>query len=81
MNCEWGSSFKRNKLGVHKIRCKSLDLISPSTINRVLKPYKKPHQRGLSTTRSGLMKNKIPLKLPDGEVTILGYMEADTVAH
>lgn len=60
---------------------KLLNEISPSTIDRILKPFRNPLQKGLSTTRSGLMKNKIPLKLLDGEVKIPGYMEADTVAH
>lgn len=57
--------------------------ISPSTIDRLLRPLRtRVLGKGLSTTRSvGWVKSKIPIKLLDGEVRIPGYMEADTVAH
>jgi len=55
--------------------------ISASTIDRLLKPYKKKSQRGLSSTKPSLIKNKIPLKLLDGDVKEPGFVEADTVAH
>jgi hypothetical protein len=57
-----------------------LNEISPSTVDRILKPVREPN-RGFSTTRGGLIKNKIPLKLLDGEIKMPGYVEADTVAH
>jgi hypothetical protein len=55
--------------------------ISPSTIDRILKPTREPLRKGLSTTRASLIKSRIPLKLLEGDVTIPGYVEADTVAH
>lgn len=55
--------------------------ISPSTIDRILKPTREPLRKGLSTTRANLIKSRIPLKLLEGDVTIPGYVEADTVAH
>lgn len=55
--------------------------ISASSIDRLLRPHRTPLQRGISSTRPSLIKNRIPLKLLDGEVTIPGYIEADTVAH
>ena len=55
--------------------------MSASTIDRLLRSHRSPLQRGLSSTRPGLIKNRIPLKLLDGEVTMPGYLEADTVAH
>lgn len=55
--------------------------VSSATIDRLLKPYKSKKQRGLSSTRPSLIKNKIPLKLLDGEVDYPGFIEADTVAH
>lgn len=57
--------------------------MSPSTIDRLLKPHRaRLMGKGLSTTRpSGWVKAKIPLKLLDGEVKVPGYMEVDTVAH
>lgn len=58
-----------------------LETISPSTIDRILRPVKKPIMKGLSTTRPSLVKSRIPIKLIDGEIKIPGYMEADTVSH
>lgn len=55
--------------------------MSASTIDRLLRSHKSPLQRGISATRPSLIKNRIPLKLLDGEVTIPGYLEGDTVAH
>lgn len=57
--------------------------ISPSTIDRILKPIRLQHPRkGLSGTKPGrLLKNKIPIKTDHWDVTQPGYMEADTVAH
>lgn len=55
--------------------------MSASTIDRLLRSHRRPLQRGLSSTRPSLIKNRIPLKLLDGEITIPGYTEADTVAH
>lgn len=56
--------------------------MAPSTIDKKLRPYRLPNQKGKSTTR-GLkaMMSKIPLKLLDGEITEPGYTEMDTVAH
>lgn len=57
--------------------------ISASTIDRLLKPYKSTsgNLRGLSSTRPSLIKNKIPIKLLDENVTEPGFIEADTVVH
>lgn len=55
--------------------------MSASTIDRLLRVHRSPLQRGISSTKPSLIKNRIPLKLLDGEVRIPGYLEADTVAH
>jgi hypothetical protein len=57
--------------------------ISPSTIDRILKPVRLKHPRkGMSGTKPGrLLKNQIPIKTDHWDVTQPGYMEADTVAH
>jgi len=57
--------------------------ISPSTIDRILKPIRFQHPRkGLGGTKPGrLIKNQIPIKTDHWDVTQPGYMEADTVAH
>jgi len=57
--------------------------ISPSTIDRILKPVRLKYPRkGISGTKPGrLLKNQIPIKTDHWDVTQPGYMEADTVAH
>jgi hypothetical protein len=55
--------------------------ISASTVDRLLRPHRSPLQRGLSSTRPSLIKNRIPLKLLEGDIEMPGYFEADTVAH
>ncbi len=55
--------------------------MSASTIDRLLRSHRSPLRRGKSTTRPSLIKNRIPMKLLAGEVSIPGYVEADTVAH
>lgn len=55
--------------------------MSASTIDRLLRPHRNPILRGKSTTRQSLIKSRIPLKLLDGDITMPGYIEADTVAH
>ncbi len=53
--------------------------MSASTIDRMLKPFRK--QKGISTTRASMIKRSIPIKLLDGEVTEPGHLESDTVSH
>lgn len=57
--------------------------MSPSTIDRLLKPNKARFgTKGFSGTKPGtLIKNQIPIKTNQWEETKPGYMEADTVAH
>jgi len=58
--------------------------ISPSTIDRLLRPYRKVGgRRGFSTTRPGnLLKNMIPIRtFADWQENKPGFVEADLVAH
>lgn len=55
--------------------------MSSSTIDRLLRSYRKPLIKGISTTKKSYFKNKIPIKLLDEEIKIPGYVEGDTVAH
>lgn len=55
--------------------------VSASTIDRLLKPYRDPRLRGISTTSPSFVKHRIPIELLDGEITEPGHMESDTVAH
>jgi hypothetical protein len=58
--------------------------MSPATIDRMLKPYRKSGgRRGLTTTRQGsLLKNMIPIRtFTDWQENKPGFMEVDLVAH
>ncbi len=57
--------------------------ISPASIDRVLKPTRIKHKKkGLSGTKPGsLLKNHIPIRTDNWDVTKPGFLEADTVAH
>lgn len=57
--------------------------ISPSTMDRLLKPVKVTYKgRGRTTTKPGtLLKTHIPIKTNQWDETRPGFLEADTVAH
>ena len=55
---------------------------SPATLDRLLKPLKGQHPKARGATKPGtLLKNQIPVKTHNWDVTQPGYFEADTVAH
>ena len=62
---------------------KALMKISPSTIDRILKPIRKKYNRiNISTTKPGtLLRKQIPIKTNQWEEFRPGFLEADTVAH
>ena len=62
---------------------KLLKKISPSTIDRILKKYRKRYgKRGYSTTKPGsLLKELVPIKTEQWDERRPGFVEADTVAH
>jgi len=56
--------------------------MSPATIDRLLKPLRAIFKKGRCSTKPGtLLKNQIPIKTHNWDVTKPGYFEADTVAH
>lgn len=56
--------------------------ISSASIDRLLKPVRALHPKGLSGTKPGtLLKNQIPIRTTHWDITLPGFMEADTVAH
>lgn len=65
-----------------EVRIKLLKM-SPATIDRLLKPSKVQYKRkGLSGTKPGtLLKNQIPIRTDNWDITKPGFCEADTVAH
>lgn len=58
-----------------------LSRVSPSTIDRILRPFRTRKSGQAMTTTIPVLKHRIPIKLLDGEVTEPGFMEADTVSH
>lgn len=62
---------------------KALLKISPSTIDRILKPIRIQYtKRGRSTTKPGtLLRKQIPIKTNQWDESRPGFLEADTVAH
>jgi hypothetical protein len=57
--------------------------LSHATIDRFLQPYRAQHKRNRNSgTKPGrLMKNLIPVKPLDWNITVPGFLEADSVAH
>jgi len=56
--------------------------MSAATIDRLLKPLRALYKKGRCSTKPGtLLKNQIPIKTHNWDVTRPGYFEADTVAH
>ena len=57
--------------------------MSSATINRLLRPCRAQHpRRGLSGTKPGsLLKQHIPIRTGNEDLTQPGFLEADTVAH
>ena len=63
------------------VRHKLIDM-SPATIDRMLKTLRTLYKKGRCSTKPGtLLKNQIPIKTHNWDVTKPGYFEADTVAH
>jgi hypothetical protein len=62
---------------------KQLLAITPSTIDRKLKPVRvKLKRKGLCGTKPGsLLKNHIPIRTDNWDIKKPGFFEADTVAH
>ena len=57
--------------------------ISAATIDRLLAPTRaKTRPRGLCATKPGsLLRNQIPIRTHNWDISQPGFMEADTVAH
>jgi len=61
---------------------KKLAKISPATIDRVVEPVRLRRNRGLATTKPGLiLKHQIPIQGCQWNESRPGFREADTVAH
>jgi hypothetical protein len=56
--------------------------VSRSTLDRVLRPLRARIGKGLCGTKPGsMLRNQIPIRTDNWDITQPGFMEADTVAH
>ena len=56
--------------------------VSRATLDRVLKPLRVRCRKGLCGTKPGsMLRNQIPIRTDNWDITRPGFMEADTVAH
>jgi len=59
-----------------------LYVMSPATIDRMLKPIRSQYKKGRCGTKPGtLLKNQIPIQTQCWETSQPGFLEADSVAH
>ena len=81
--CRCGCHTMRASFGALEESLRSkLTSISAASIDRLLKPIRVQHPKGLSGTKPGtLLKNQIPIRTTHWDITLPGFMEADTVAH
>lgn len=56
--------------------------VSHATLDRILRPLRARYGKGLCGTKPGTMlRNQIPIRTDNWDITRPGFMEADTVAH
>ena len=80
---EWLPYYEKEQGNLDDITRGQLYAISPPTIDRLLKHLRIEYpSKGLSGTKPGrLLKNQIPIKTDNWDVTQPGFLETDTVAH
>jgi hypothetical protein len=80
---EWLPYYEKEQGDLDDILRGQLYGISPATIDRLLKPLRVEYpSKGLCGTKPGrLLKNQIPIKTDNWDITQPGFIEADTVAH
>jgi hypothetical protein len=80
---EWLPFYENRHGNVDDITRGQLYRISPATIDRLLRPFRPDYPcKGRSGTKPGrILKNQIPIKTDNWDVTKPGFFEADTVAH
>ena len=80
---EWLPFYEKEYGALDGLLRDQLYFISPPTIDRLLKPLRVQYpSKGLCGTKPGrLLKNQIPIKTDNWDITQPGFMEVDTVAH
>lgn len=79
---EWLPSFEHHHGQINAVEKEKLLKVSAATIDRLLHPWKAAFGKGKSGTKPGrLLRNQIPIRTGEWDVTTPGFVEADTVAH
>lgn len=76
---EWLPHYEKENGFLDEVTRGQLYAISAATIDRLLKPVRVQHpHKGLSGTKPGrLLKNQIPIKTDNRDVTQPGFLEAE----
>ncbi len=79
----WLPFYQQNFTSLSETIVNKLNTISPSTIDRLLKPTRIQQKgKGMNGTKPGtLLRNQIPIRTSVWDITEPGFLEADTVAH
>ncbi len=79
---QWLPYYEQENGKLPKQRLIRLGKISAAQVDRLLAPYKVGLHRGRCGTKpGGLLKNQIPIRTDNWDITQPGFLEADTVAH
>jgi len=78
----WLPHYQRHYGRLVPSQRKLTEQISPATLDRLLRPLKSRHLRGLSGTKPGsLLRQQIPIQGEVWDEHRAGFLEADSVAH
>jgi len=78
----WLPHYEREQGALPPAARRQLLAASASTLDRLLKPMRVVHPKGLCGTKPGtLLKRQIPIRCEHWDISEPGFVEADTVAH
>lgn len=77
----WLPSYEKHHGALETKARQALLNMSPSTMDRLLKPLRAKRRKGLCATRPSQLQGQIPIRTRFQEVDGPGWLEADTVAH
>ncbi len=79
---EWLPHYERIHQALEPDLRRHVLCASAATLDRLLKPIRITTAKGIGGTKPGtLLKNHIPIRTGFWDVSVPGFMEADTVAH
>ncbi len=79
---QWLPYYERRHGGLSGRQRKLVREISAATLDRLLAPARAQHWRGRGGTKPGsLLRSEIPIRTGTRDLSLPGYLEADSVAH